>query len=85
MFKVGQRVLCIIDNFDPDASPNPPAHKVLWPVKGYEYTVSWIRERHGWAWPNHCELGLVLEELPYHLGFDARAFTTAVSHDRKYR
>jgi len=77
-FKIGERVLCISDNFDPaacvDAGVTPP-HKAIWPVKDRGYTISRIRSPSpGEQWPRGTVLGLVLAELPAPLGFDARSF-----------
>jgi hypothetical protein len=76
--KIGQKVLCISDDFDPAAVAavgGKVPHKVIWPVVGRQYTIADIRrERPAVRFINGCTIGFVLEELPHPMGFDARAF-----------
>jgi hypothetical protein len=84
-WKIGQKVLCVSDNFDADrvvaVGGNVP-HKVIWPVRGRQYTIADIRnEKSGMRFLDGCT-GLVLEELPHPQGFDDRAFR-AFNEDAK--
>ncbi len=84
-WEIGQKVICINDDFAPEYIKDaPPA--MIWPVVGGLYTISQLNRRNSmWRWTKDApfftkrtlEIGLVLKELPWPHGFDECAFRPA--------
>jgi hypothetical protein len=80
-FARGQKVVCVNTDFEPRhflRHVTPEKYSDILPELDREYTIASVRHKgpHD-HWPNNVYCGLVLAEIDYSLGFDARAFRRA--------